>query len=141
MRKPILIYGTALTLLVLFLKYTEYSFMVKSMSQELYISVIALFFTAIGIWTGLRWVQRKNTPEPIEEKKDLAEVSTRLGISKREMEVLLGMAEGLSNKQIAERLFLSESTIKTHCSNLFSKLGVSRRTQAVLKAKEIGLTQ
>ncbi len=140
MRRPILIYGVSLTLLILFLKYIEYSFFVKSLSQEVYISIVALFFTALGIWAGLKWVQTKQPPPKKKvEPNSIEEIQSKLSLSNREMDVLKGISEGLSNKQIAERLFLSESTIKTHSSNLFSKLNVNRRTQAVLKAKEVGL--
>ena len=139
MRKQVIIYGVCLALLISLLKYFEYSYFIKSFSQEVYIGLIALFFTILGIWFGLKWVKR-NEGE-LHEQKDAAELQSSLSITNREMEVLLGINKGLSNKQIAEKLFLSESTIKTHTSNLFSKLDVNRRTQAFVKARNLGLIQ
>jgi len=105
--------------------------------MELYIGLLALFFMGLGIWAGINWINKKNDVSISLKTSD--EIKSQLGISEREMEVLFGITEGLTNQQIAEKLFLSESTIKTHSSNLFSKLDVKRRTQAVLEARKIGL--
>lgn len=143
MQKQVFLYGLGLAALIVLLKYVEYSFFIKSFSQEVYIGIIAVFFTAFGVWTGVKWIQRKQIKEVPESfnPEDIEKVRVQLEISKREMDVLQGMAKGLSNRQIAEQLFLSESTIKTHSSNLFAKLDVSRRTQAVQKSRELGLLQ
>ena len=101
-------------------------------------SIVALFFTALGIWAGLKLTQKKVVIVGPEFILDEAEFQ-RLGISKREHEVLELMAQGLSNQEIADKLFVSLNTIKTHSSNLFMKLEVSRRTQAVQKAKQLRL--
>jgi len=93
----------------------------------------------IGIWTGIKWIKTSN--KPAIQNISNEEVQQELDISNRELEVLMSMADGLSNKQIAEKLFLSESTIKTHSTNLYAKLNVNRRTQAVQKARELGLLQ
>ena len=136
MTKQVILYGLGLTALIVLLKYIEYSYLVKSFSEETYIGLIALFFSALGGWLGLKWMQRKQKREELKGSKD---VQLSLEVSNREMDVLIGMAEGLSNQEIADKLFVSESTVKTHSSNLFAKLNVNRRTQAVQKARETGL--
>ncbi len=124
--------------LVFLLKYLEYQLIVRDLSIEFYVGIVALFFTALGIWAGLKLTQKRIVlmgPEFILNQSELQ----RIGISKREHEVLELMAKGLSNQEIADKLFVSLNTIKTHSSNLFLKLEVSRRTQAIKKAKELGL--
>lgn len=138
MRKTILIYGAALAALVALMKFIEYRYFVQDLSLEFYIGIVAVFFTALGIWAGLRLTRRKviiADPDFILNEQELA----RLGISKREQEVLELIAEGLSNQEIAEKLFVSLNTVKTHSSSLFSKLNVRRRTEAVRRAKELRL--
>lgn len=137
MRKQVILYGLGLGLLILLLKYFEYSYFIKSFSQEVYIGAISIFFTVLGIWAGINWIKRTQSVNT--EVLTNEEIQKSLEVSNREKDVLIGMAEGLSNQQIADKLFLSESTIKTHSSNLFTKLDVQRRTQAVQKAREIGL--
>jgi two-component system, NarL family, response regulator LiaR len=137
-KKTILIYGLAMAILIFALKYLEYRLIVHDLSTEFYVGVIAIFFTVLGIWAGMRLTRRKVIlvgPEFVFNETELQ----RLGISKREHEVLELMAKGLSNQEIADKLFVSLNTIKTHTSNLFLKLEVSRRTQAVQKAKELRL--
>lgn len=138
MKKTILIYGLVLASLVFLLKYLEYSIFVRDLSIEFYVGIVALFFTGLGIWAGLRLTSKKIIvvgPMFILNETELQ----RLGISKREHEVLELIAKGLSNQEIADKLFVSLNTIKTHTSNLFLKLEVSRRTQAIQKAKELRL--
>lgn len=138
MKRTIILYGLALAALVFLLKYLEYQLIVRNLSIEFYVGIVALFFTALGIWAGLKLTQKKIVivgPEFILNETELQ----RLGISKREHEVLGLMAQGLSNQEIADKLFVSLNTIKTHSSNLFIKLEVSRRTQAVQKAKQLRL--
>ncbi|MBL4710629.1 MAG: response regulator transcription factor [Flavobacteriales bacterium] len=137
MLKQTLLYGLGLAALMMLLKYFEYSYTIKSFTQELYTGLIAVFFMAFGVWVTLKWVKTNKTAAKTVQSNQ--EVQLSLEISDREMQVLISLAEGLSNKEIAEKLFLSESTIKTHCSNLFSKLNVNRRTQAVQQARELGL--
>jgi two-component system, NarL family, response regulator LiaR len=137
-KKTILIYGLAMAILIFALKYLEYRLVVRDLSTEFYVGIIAVFFTGLGVWAGLRLTSRKVIligPEFVFNEGELH----RLGISKREHEVLELMAKGLSNQEIADKLFVSLNTIKTHTSNLFLKLEVSRRTQAVQKAKELRL--
>lgn len=138
MWRTILFYGAALALLVFGLKFIEYRYLVRDLSMEFYLGLIAVLFTAIGIWTGIRLTGKRS---PSSANGYLLDEDTlqHLGISKREHEVLELMAEGCSNQEIADRLFVSVNTVKTHSSNLFSKLDVSRRTQAIEKAKRLRL--
>ena len=144
--KHIIIYGLALALLLLLLKWLEWRFLVLDRAIEIYSGAIALFFTGLGIWLALK-LSRPKWKTVIVEKEvfvtaaaaiDEKEVD-RLGLSPRELEVLRLMAEGLSNQEIAARIFVSLNTVKTHSANLFIKLDVRRRTQAVEKARKLNL--
>ena len=138
MRKTILLYGVAMAALTGILKFIEYRFLVRDLSLEFYIGLVAVLFTGLGIWAGLRLTRRKVVIANPDFKLNEAELQ-RLGISKREYEVLELMAQGLSNQEIADKLFVSLNTVKTHSSNLFMKLDARRRTQAIHRAKELGL--
>ena len=136
MLKTILIYSLALASLIALMKFIEYQFLIKSLTLEFYIGIIAVFFTVLGIWAGLKLTNKKVHiigPDFILNQEAIHQHD----ISKREMEVLELMASGLSNQEIADRLFLSLNTIKTHSANLFTKLDVKRRTQAIQKAKQL----
>lgn len=98
-------------------------------------SMVAIFFTAIGVWAGLRLTRKKVVLTNPNFKLDEQELK-RLGISKREYEVLQLIAKGLSNREISEKLYVSLNTVKSHSSNLFMKLNARSRTQAILLAKE-----
>ena len=142
MKKTILLYGLTMALLAWLLKYIDYRLFVRDISMELYVGIIATLFTILGIWMGLKLTtpkviiqQQSTATEFILNEKQL-EVT---GISPREYDVLELMAQGLSNQEIADRLFISLNTVKTHASNLFMKLDVKRRTQAIQLAKEMGL--
>jgi len=137
-KRTIILYSLALAALVFLLKFLEYRFIIRDLSFEFYFGIVALLFTALGIWAGLKLTRKKIVlvgPQFILNEPELL----RLGISKRELEVLESISQGLSNQQIADKLFVSLNTIKTHSSNLFLKLEVSRRTQAVQRAKELRL--
>lgn len=138
MRKTIFLYGIAMAVLVGLLKAVEYRYLVRDISTEMMIGMIAVLFAALGVWAGRRLTRTKVVVSYPDFRRDEAQMS-RLGISKREYEVLGLMSEGLSNQEIAERLFVSISTVKTHSSNLFAKLDARRRTQAVQRAKELRL--
>ncbi|HVW98221.1 MAG TPA: response regulator transcription factor [Mucilaginibacter sp.] len=142
----IIVYGLLLAALVFILKWLEWRFLIADNSQDIYIGLIAIFFTALGIWVSGQ-LDKKKTQEVVVEKTvyisapdefcpDESAVQ-KLNLSSREYEVLQLLANGLSNAEIAERLFLSVSTIKTHVSNLFVKLDVKSRTQAIGRAKEL----
>lgn len=141
MTRTIILYGLSLAVLIFFLKFIEYRFLVRDLSMEFYVGAVAIFFTVLGVWAGLKLTRNKTIiiTNPAFQF-DQARLDS-LGISKREYEVLELMAKGLSNQEIADRLFVSLNTVKTHSSNLFLKLQVSRRTQAVQKAKELQLIQ
>lgn len=138
MKRIILTYGFSLAALIFLLKYLEYRMFVRDLSIEFYVGIVALMFTILGVWVGQRFTRQKVVmvgPDFVLNENELL----RLNISKREYEVFQLMAEGLSNKEIADKLFVSLNTIKTHTSNIFLKLEVNRRTQAVQKGKELRL--
>jgi len=135
-------YGLSLAGLLLVLRLLELRFLIFSHSYEIYAAAIAIIFTAFGIWLAVKLIHpktimiEKERPAHFEFDSKACEA---LGISKRELEVLELMAKGLSNTEIAETLFVSLNTIKTHGARLFDKLEVNRRTQAVEKAKRLRL--
>jgi len=146
MKKHILIYGLCGGLLIVLLKLVEYRFLVIEHSVEIYGGLIALLFAALGIWLGLKLTRKTETIVvkevllPAPATFTLNETRLReLGITRRELEILELIAGGLSNREIAERLFVSENTVKTHSSRLFDKLSAKRRTQAVQLGKKFGL--
>ena len=144
MKKHILIYGLCGGVLIVILKLVEYRFLVIEHSLEIYGGLIALLFAVLGIWLGLKLTKNKETvivrEVPAPQFFTLNETRLReLGITRRELEILELIANGLSNREIAERLFVSENTVKTHSSRLFDKLSARRRTQAVQLGKEFGL--
>jgi two-component system, NarL family, response regulator LiaR len=147
-----LIYGFCGGLLIAALKLIEYRFIVVEHSIEIYGGLTALIFAGVGIWLGLRLTRKEQViieRELIVEREVLVPAGTpfalnkarlqELAITKRELEILGLIAHGLSNREIAEKLFVSESTVKTHSSRLFDKLRAKRRTQAVQRGKEFGL--
>jgi ATP/maltotriose-dependent transcriptional regulator MalT len=136
--RDILLYGVAGGLLIAVLKLTEYRFLVVEHSVEIYGALVAALFAGLGIWLG-QTLTRKKSAVIIREIPALAAAPfvadekrvSDLGITARELEILGLIATGLSNREIAGRLFVSENTVKTHSSRLFDKLGAKRRTQAV----------
>lgn len=146
MKKHILIYGLLGGLLIAVLKLVEYRFLVVEHSVEIYGGLIALLFAGVGIWLGLKLTGKKEVvvfkelPVTAPVPFTLDEGRLReLSITRRELEILALIASGMSNREIAEKLFVSENTVKTHSSRLFDKLGAKRRTQAVQIGKELGL--
>jgi DNA-binding CsgD family transcriptional regulator len=138
MRRTILIYGVAMAVLIGLLKFVEYRFIVRDIPLEIYVGVVAVTFTALGIWAGLRLTRPKVIEIEVQAPFERDEEALRqLGISKREFEVLELVAAGLSNQDIADRLFVSTSTVKTHVSNVLAKLDAGRRTEAIARAKEM----
>jgi DNA-binding CsgD family transcriptional regulator len=141
-----LVYGLCGGLLIVALKLIEYRFLVVAHSVEIYGGLIALVFAILGIWLGLKLTRKKE----VIVIKEVAVLSLQpfalneerlrdLSITKRELEILELIAQGMSNREIAEKLFVSENTVKTHSSRLFDKLSAKRRTQAVQIGKELGL--
>ena len=155
MKKQILIYGLIYGLcgglLIAALKLIEYRFIVLEHSIEIYGGLTALVFAAVGIWLGLKVTRKEQViveRELIVEREVMVPAGPfalneqrlqELAITKRELEILLLIAHGLSNREIAEKLFVSENTVKTHSSRLFDKLSAKRRTQAVQRGKALGL--
>ncbi len=155
MKRHALIFGLVGGLLIATLQYTEYRFVIIEHSVELYSALVAILFAAFGIWLGLRITRSRETVRetiretivvkevlvpaeaPVQEKVSFA--PNTLGITPRELEILALIARGLSNREIATQLFVSENTVKTHCARTFDKLGAARRTQAVQRGKELGL--
>jgi DNA-binding CsgD family transcriptional regulator len=136
MLRIILIYGLILAAIAIGLQWLEYRFLVVTHATETYVVLVALAFLGVGIWAGARLFRR--VPPPAEFTPNTA-VQQTLKISDREMEVLRRLAGGQSNKQIAQALDVSPNTVKTHVANLFGKLEVSRRTEAILRARELGM--
>jgi len=145
MKRHVLIYGLIGGLLIALLKFTEYRFLVIEHSFEIYGGLIAATFAVLGIWLGLKLTRNKERivlkEVPIAVAAFTPDDSKRedLGITRRELEILELIAQGMSNREIAEKLFVSENTVKTHSSRVLDKLGAKRRTQAVQFGKELGL--
>jgi len=152
MRKPVLLYGLLGGVLIVGLKLIEYRWLVVEHSIEIYGGLVAAIFAAIGIWLGLKLSRPKETvretvvvrevevmvPAPVDFVRDERKVES-LGLTPRELEMLELIASGLSNKEIAQRVNVSENTVKTHANRVFSKIGARRRTQAVQLGKEMRL--
>lgn len=142
MLRQVLLYGAAGGVLIALLKIIEYKHFVHEYPSEIYGGLVALIFTALGIYFGLRWTRAKEVvvirEVPARFVLDAAKLK-EVGLTAREHEILGLIAEGLSNREIGERLFVSENTVKTHSSRLFEKMQVNRRVQAVQKGKELGL--
>ena len=146
MKRHVLMYGLIGGILIALLRWNEYQFLVVEHSIEIYGGLIAATFAVLGIWLGLKLTAKRQTIVvrevpvaavgpfiPDQRKRE------GLHITRRELEILELIAQGLSNREIAEKLFVSESTVKTHSSRVFDKLGARRRTQAVQLGKEFGL--
>lgn len=152
MKRIVFAYGLLGGVLIAVLKLAEYRFLVLQHSLEIYGGLVALIFSALGIWLGLKLTRTREVvvvqevpvkveiPVPVSGPFQRNEARrAELGITPRELEILEAMAAGLSNREIAERLFVSENTVKTHAARVFSKLSARRRTQAIQLAKDVGL--
>jgi len=134
MLRIIAIYGVLLALGALGLQWLQYRYIVHMYSIEAWVGLVALTFLGLGVWVGFRLFHRP--PRTFELNTQARE---SLGISDRELEVLELLAAGHSNKEIAQQLSVSPNTIKTHVAKVFEKLEVSRRTEAILRARELGV--
>ena len=135
MKKTIVVYSLGIAIAAFMLQWLEYQYTIRFFSTEIYIIIIAIAFAALGIWVGNRLTTKGGN---VSFEKNIRAIAY-LGISDREYEVLLLLAAGLSNKEIADKLFVSGNTIKTHLASIYSKLEVSRRTQAIQKARSLSI--
>lgn len=133
MRRSVLAYGLAVAGGALVLQWIEYQHTVRLFSTPMFVVLVALLFTVLGIWVGYRLTARPRA-QAFERNESAL---TYLGISAREYEVLELLARGHSNREIARVLFVSPNTVKSHVGRLYEKLEVSRRTQAVDKARSL----
>ncbi|RKS02816.1 response regulator transcription factor [Flavobacterium sp. 102] len=145
--KEIISYAIAMGLLLLLLRWLEFRFLILEHQYEIYIGIISLLFLLFGIWLSNKVTKPKVKTIVVEKEVRVpidnfilneTELQQR-NISKRELEVLTLMAQGMSNQEIAEQLFVSLNTVKTHSAKLFEKLEVKRRTQAIETAKKLQL--
>ncbi|HVR38408.1 MAG TPA: LuxR C-terminal-related transcriptional regulator [Thermoanaerobaculia bacterium] len=144
--KQILLYALIGGVLIALLKLIEYQHFIRAYPGEVYGGLVAVIFTAVGVYFGLRWTKQKEVivVKEVRVRDDgpfvlNVEKLKELGITQREHEILGLIAEGLSNREIGARIFVSENTVKTHSSRLFEKLSVNRRVQAIQRGKELGL--
>ncbi|SFC00175.1 regulatory protein, luxR family [Parapedobacter composti] len=144
--KSLFLYGATLAFLVFALKWLQWKYLIVQNSLDIYVGVVAVFFTLMGIWIAMQLTKPKIKQVVIEKEVYLPQPETstidenalqKLDLTAREYEVLQLLAKGYSNADIADRLFLSVSTVKTHVSNLFIKMDVKSRTQAADKAKRL----
>ncbi|MDC8005982.1 LuxR C-terminal-related transcriptional regulator [Aureisphaera galaxeae] len=135
MKKTVFVFGALIIALLTLFQLSKFTISSGSLGIEVVIAIIAIIFFIIGVYINRR--ARNTSTENSEIHKIDDQKVAELGLSKREHEILMKISEGLSNKEIADQLFVSESTVKTHVSNLFTKLDVKRRTQAVQKAKSL----
>ncbi|MFK7900054.1 MAG: response regulator transcription factor [Cyclobacteriaceae bacterium] len=138
--KPIILFSCLIALLAIGLQYLQYQYWIRSLSTEVYAGIIAFLFMVLGLWLGSKWGFKKRPIKTISTSTTVPiDLAHKFGLSKREIEVLQLISDGYSNQEIADRLYVSLSTVKTHVSNVFSKLDVQRRTQAVRKVQEMRL--
>jgi len=152
--KNILLYAAAMAAILLLLQLMQFKLLVLDHSTEIYITGISVLFTLIGIWLAKKLTRPKThiVKETVVVEKEVMvyrqsaetfipddELIKKLGLSQREMEVLQLMAAGKTNQEIADHLFLSLNTIKTHTSRMFEKLDAKRRTQAIEKARSLNI--
>jgi two-component system, NarL family, response regulator LiaR len=136
MARRIVIWGAAGGILIALLKLIEYKHFVHEYPSEVYGGLVALIFSAVGIYLGLRWTRAPRAAAAFSADPAKAR---QVGLTPREHEILGLIAQGLSNREIGEKLFVSENTVKTHSSRLFEKMQVNRRVQAVQRGRELGL--
>lgn len=147
--RHIILYGLLLAILVFLLKWLQWKFLIADNASDVYIGLIAVFFTILGVWIATQLIKPKAQTLVVEKKIYVASSHDfimneaefkKLNLSNREYEVLQLLAKGYSNAEIADKLCLSLSTIKTHVSNLLFKMDVKSRTQAIEKAKRLKIT-
>lgn len=147
--KSVFLYAGIMAILVFALKWMQWKYLIVDHSIDIYVGLIAVFFTLLGIWVASQLTKPKIETVVVEKEVYVSHPEAfvlneaelkKLNLTTREYEVLQQLSKGLSNAEIAEQLFLSLSTVKTHVSNLFFKMEVKNRTQAIEKAKRLKLT-
>lgn len=134
-KRELFLFGIALGILMIILEVLKANSFRAQTPIEVVVGIVAISFLMVGLWIGVYYL-KKNPPKP-EVAKNIP--NEKLGISAREMEVIELLAQGLSNKEIANELYVSQNTVKTHLSHIFSKLHAKRRTQAIQRARELNL--
>lgn len=137
-KQQILITAILSATLIFLIRLFETRFLSGQLSTRVYISIIGIVFFGVGIWFGLSFTKNKTIIKIVQQEPEVKVNANEL-LTGRETELLALIAKGLSNKEIADRLFVSENTVKKHLNNVYTKLDVTRRTQAILKAKQIGI--
>ncbi len=133
----IIVFGSLMAILALVLHLFEYKYFIGSLSTDVYTSAVAILFTGLGLWLGYHLINRKKQTQV--KTKPSKEIADELDLNNREFEILQLIAQGHTNQEIADKLFLALPTIKTHISNLYLKLDVQSRTQAIHKAQTLEL--
>lgn len=135
MLRLILLYGAILAAGTFLLEWLEYRLLVRTHATEAYVVLVAMAFMGLGLWLGAKLFRRSAAAPFVPDTR----AQQALGISGRELAVLELIAAGRSNKEIARQLKLSPNTVKTHVTRLFGKLEARRRTEAILRARELGM--
>ncbi len=143
-KSALFVFAVVMALVAFALRVLDYHYLIHDIGLEVYLGIVGCLFLGFGLWVGGRFLQNRATltaatPERAQANSASLGNGSALGLTIRELEILQLIAAGHSNQEIADRLFISLNTVKTHSSNLFLKLDVKRRTQAVLKAKEMNL--
>jgi DNA-binding CsgD family transcriptional regulator len=133
--RTILVYGAILAAGTFLLEWLQFRLLVRTHAVEAYVALVAAAFLGLGVWLGMKLFRRAPAAPFVPNTR----VQQTLGISDRELEVLALLAAGGSNKEIARRLEVSPNTVKTHVTKLFAKLEAGRRTEAVQRARELGM--
>ena len=141
MKRSTILYAIAMAGLLFLLNAVQYRYLVYDLKEEYFVGFLAVLFTVLGLWIGWKLTAKKQQPAMAAPSNGARVSASEIGISSREEEVLRLIAAGHSNQEIADKLFLSLNTIKKHTSTLFRKLEAERRTQAIEKARQIGLLE
>jgi DNA-binding CsgD family transcriptional regulator len=140
MKRQILTIALPAAAMIFLIKLFETKFLSGQLSTKLYITMIGIIFLGVGIWFGLKFTKKEIEIRYVDKEPQVFGNQNDL-LTGRETELVTLIAEGLSNKEIACRIFVSENTVKKHLNNVYNKLDVTRRTQAVAKAKQLGILQ
>ncbi|MFN0158099.1 MAG: LuxR C-terminal-related transcriptional regulator [Bacteroidota bacterium] len=135
--RPIILYALLSAALILVIRFAETYFLIGTIPLKTYVAIIGVVFLAIGIWVGVVFRKKQDASQPHPD----IHINPNEILSGRENDVLAQLVAGYSTREIADRLFVSENTVKTHLNNIYSKLGVNRRSQAIAKARTLKLVE